>query len=97
MVQRSALTVSGTPRGQRRGAGPCRWHSAAGRLALWAGLALLLGFASAAWAQDPPPPPSLKTVPVPGPGNLYDFVSNKAARSGWAKRCSGTCRWAATA
>ncbi len=35
--------------------------------------------APGALAQDPPRPPSLKTVPVPEPANIADFVSNRAA------------------
>jgi cytochrome c peroxidase len=34
---------------------------------------------AAARAQDPPRPPSLKTVPVPGPTNLGDFVKDQTA------------------
>jgi cytochrome c peroxidase len=38
---------------------------------------LLAGVVSA--ADDPPRPPSLKTVPVPGPSNLDDFVRDRDA------------------
>jgi cytochrome c peroxidase len=38
-----------------------------------------VAFAVAQTTTDPPPPPSLKTVPVPEPPNLYDFVQDKAA------------------
>lgn len=41
--------------------------------------ALVVSMASAALAQDPPRPPSLKTVPVPGPANLDEFVADRAA------------------
>ncbi|HEV7731181.1 MAG TPA: cytochrome c peroxidase [Candidatus Binatia bacterium] len=40
-------------------------------------LALLVGVAAA--AEDPPRPPSLKTVAVPGPTNLDDFVRDRDA------------------
>jgi cytochrome c peroxidase len=42
---------------------------------------MLLGSATIGFAQTPPPPPppSLKTVVVPEPPNLYDFVADKAA------------------
>jgi len=45
-------------------------------------LALVLAAPSqiaGAQSVDPPPPPSLRTVPVPEPANLYDFVADKAA------------------
>jgi len=50
---------------------------AGGAVALLAG-ALMLAPA-AIWAQNLTAPPSLKSIPVPEPTNLFDFVKNKAA------------------
>lgn len=43
--------------------------------------ALAVGMAAVGFAQEPPEtvPPSLKTIPVPEPVNLFDFVKDKAA------------------
>jgi cytochrome c peroxidase len=50
------------------------------RLRSIAASAFVCLFAAApAAAQDPPRPPSLKTVPVPEPPNLGDFVSDRTA------------------
>lgn len=38
-----------------------------------------VGLAALAHAQDPPRPPSLKTVPIPEPGNLGELVRDRAA------------------
>jgi cytochrome c peroxidase len=78
MAQRSSWTLSGsTPCQAQR-----RWqrlaHSGTGRLTLRFALARVLASAALAFAQDPLPPPSLKTVPVPGPDNLSEFVADKA-------------------
>jgi hypothetical protein len=43
-------------------------------------------------------PPSLKTVAVPEPNNLRDFIKDKtAAISRWENHCSGICKSEATA
>jgi cytochrome c peroxidase len=77
MAQRCSWTLSGnTPCHTQR-----RWQCLApgtGRLTLRFVLALLLGLCGAAVAVDPPPPSSLKTVPVPVPDNLSEFIADKA-------------------
>ncbi|MBI4537617.1 MAG: cytochrome C peroxidase [candidate division NC10 bacterium] len=56
-----------------------RGRRAAGTLLLAVGLAGAMLAPGPTWAANPAAPPSLKTIPVPQPPNLSQFVKNHAA------------------